>query len=91
LNFHTSLGILLVCFAVSREALFTLLYGASLRGGDVYVSHCVCWTRCYAEHRVFCMYGSAGTLTIHYYHHVRYAIPQHSSMVPDNDSNNSLE
>ena len=55
------------------------------------VQSAVLETRYTAICRVFYMYSSAGTLIIHYYHHVRYAIPQHSSLVSDNYSNNSSE
>jgi hypothetical protein len=41
--------------------------------------------------RVFRIYGSSDKLIIHHYYHVRYAIPQHSSLVSGNYSNNSPE
>jgi hypothetical protein len=46
-------------------------------------------TRYTAIYRVFRIYGSSNKLPIHYYHHVPYAIPPHSSMVPDNYSNSN--
>ena len=53
LHFYTPLGILLGCFAISLEALLTRSSGASLRVGYIRFCYFVCWTRCYAEHRVF--------------------------------------
>src|SRR5207302_8171610 len=41
------------------------------------------------RHRVFSVEGPSGQWIIHHCPHVPYAIPPHSSMVADNDSNSS--